>query len=336
MRCKGKEDIMKVLTVEEIAGFLKLMEAEFEVFAPIRLHDGTRSLGSLKEGSLALDGGRIPLKPTSVFFPQMERVFTREAGAEIQMASPGKKPILVVGFTAQDAECLEFIDRFFSENFRDDLYFQKRDGSVVIVLSGKCGENGEFLKIAGGNCDIELVCDGERYIALSYSEKGKELVKRMTASSEVDNVESLKKMSDALPTEDRDTLLKASELILAEKVPDSFWAEVGDRCIACTSCNYACPTCTCFEVYDRVYKDTTVRERMWDSCQLDGFMREASGHNPMGTEGARTRRRIHHKLAADVTRWGHITCFLCGRCGDVCPTGIGIKSVCQMIVERYS
>lgn len=325
---------MKKLTMEEIENYLTLMEAEFDVLAPIQLHDGTRCLGNLKEGSLALKGGKIPLKPTSVFFPQMERVFTRESGKEIQMPLSGKKPILVVGFTAEDADCLEFIDKFFSENFRDDLYFQKREGSVVVVLSGKCGLNGEFLKIAGGKCDIELVCDGERYIVFAYSDKGKELEKRITASGEVDNIESLKQFSDKLPQDDLKMIQQASELILAEKVPDEFWAEIADRCIACTSCNYACPTCTCFEVYDRVYKDTTVRERMWDSCQLDGFMREASGHNPMGTEGSRTRRRIHHKLAADVTRWGHITCFFCGRCDDVCPTNIGIKSVSRMIMER--
>jgi L-lactate utilization protein LutB len=64
-------------------------------------------------------------------------------------------------------------------------------------------------------------------------------------------------------------------------------------------------------------------------------MREASGHNPMGEERVRTHRRIHHKLAADVKRWGHITCYLCGRCDRVCPTGIGIVAVCREMVEEY-
>ena len=64
-------------------------------------------------------------------------------------------------------------------------------------------------------------------------------------------------------------------------------------------------------------------------------MREASGHNPMGQERLRTHRRIHHKLAADVKRWGHITCYLCGRCDRVCPTGIGIVAVCREMVEEF-
>ncbi|MRR39590.1 hypothetical protein EG829_34055, partial [bacterium] len=83
------------------------------------------------------------------------------------------------------------------------------------------------------------------------------------------------------------------------------------------------------------YAERVERSRMWDSCQLDGFMREASGHNPLGTEALRTRRRIHHKLAADPERWGEISCFLCGRCDAVCPTGIGIFAVARELVARY-
>ena len=118
-------------------------------------------------------------------------------------------------------------------------------------------------------------------------------------------------------------------------VPDSFWAEIGDRCIACTGCNLACPTCTCFGMQDWRSSREVERSRMWDSCQLDGFMREASGHNPLGTEALRTRRRIHHKLAADPVRWGEISCFVCGRCDDVCPTGIGIVAVARELVARF-
>jgi formate hydrogenlyase subunit 6/NADH:ubiquinone oxidoreductase subunit I len=135
---------------------------------------------------------------------------------------------------------------------------------------------------------------------------------------------------------DLELITKASELLLQNKVPESFWESISKRCIACCSCNFTCPTCTCFDVWDRKFPDSIERVRTWDSCQLDGFMREASRHNPMGTEESRTRRRIHHKLAADVERWGFKTCFLCGRCDDSCPTGIGIKSVCREMVAACS
>ncbi|MBN2207799.1 MAG: 4Fe-4S dicluster domain-containing protein [Candidatus Coatesbacteria bacterium] len=331
---------MKKATAQELKTFFESLSAEFDLRVPVRLHDGTRVLGSLSEGPLALEGGKIPQKPTSVFFPQFDEVFVAESSGELAMAQPPAKPIMLVGMTAEDLDCLEFIDKFFAENFRDDIYFNKRDGAVVVGISGRCGKDGEFMKIAGGKCDIELISDGECcFIVHPYTEKGKELIGRLK-SCECGcggvKMEQLKEESDGLPTDDEKTIDKASELIRAGRVPDEFWSEIATRCIACTGCNLACPTCTCFEVYDRERDGKMVRQRGWDSCQLDGFQREASGHNPAGKQLQRTYRRIHHKLAADVERWGHRTCMLCGRCDEVCPTDIGMKSVCGEIVKRYS
>jgi sulfhydrogenase subunit beta (sulfur reductase) len=328
---------MKAVTSEQFQDFLQGLAAQYDVRVPIALADGTRTLGGLGEGPLALRGGAIPGKPTSIFFPQFETELTYRQG-EIQIQQPPAKPLLAVGFTAQDLDCLEFIDCFFSENFRDDVYFNKRDGAVVVGLSGRCGPDGEFLKIAGGKCDFELVCDGQRFLVVPYTATGKRLCQTIANGAE-GSLDALREESDALSTDFADLVQRASQLINQEKVPEEFWQQIGDRCIACTACNLACPTCTCFDVYDwkcgRAPSGWVERQRLWDSCQLGGFMREASGHNPLGTEALRTRRRIHHKLAADPQRWGVITCFLCGRCDKVCPTGIGMEAVAAEIVRRF-
>ena len=327
---------MNVLTEQQLEAFFKSVESNYDVRVPIKLHDGTRTLGKLGEGPLALAGGVIPTKITNVFFPQIETVLTIGPDG-LEMQEPPAKPLLVVGFTAQDADCLEFIDRFYSENYRDDIYFNKRESAVIVCVSGRCGADGEFLKIAGEKCDMELICDGRKYLVAAYTKAGKSLVKKAPINERASDktFEKLQTESDALATDDLELIQAASKLLLDDKVPDEFWQGISDRCIACTSCNLSCPTCTCFEVFDRKAEGGIQRRRMWDSCQLDGFMREASGHNPMGEEKIRTRRRIHHKLAADVTRWGHLTCYLCGRCDLVCPTGIGIKAVCGEMVEQY-
>ena len=327
---------MKAYTAKELDAFLTSLISEYDVRVPVEASDGTRVLGRPGDGQLALAGGAVSTKPTAVFFPHFEKVFTQHDD-QLDIQKPVEKPILVVGYTAEDAESLEFIDRFYSENFRDDIYFNKRDRSVVVVVSGRCGKDGEFLKIAGGKCDLELVYDGERFVAVPYSKTGKALAAKIEGGEAVDDdvLEGLRRESDALPTDDEELLRRASKLLQKDKVPDEFWEAISDRCIACTSCNLVCPTCTCFEVFDRVKVSEVERNRMWDSCQLGGFMREASGHNPMGKEFQRTRRRIHHKLAADVTRWETISCFLCGRCDEACPTGIGIKAVCREMVEKY-
>ena len=327
---------MKSCTAEELHAFLKALTADYDVRVPVEADDGTRVLGRPDDGPPALAGGALAAKPTAVFFPHFDEVLTHDRD-RLDVQKPVEKPILVVGFTAQDADCLEFIDRFYSENFRDDIYFNKRDGSVVAVVSGRCGKDGAFLKIAGGKCDLEFICEGERFLVATYSKAGKGLAAKLNGGEAVAQgvLETLRKESDALPTDDDELLRCASKLLLADKVPDAFWDAISDRCIACTGCNLVCPTCTCFEVFDRTGGTTVRRYREWDSCQLEGFMREASGHNPMGKQFQRTRRRIHHKLAADVTRWDTLSCFLCGRCDDVCPTGIGIKAVCREMVEKY-
>jgi len=267
-----------------------------------------------------------------MFFPQMDVILSLK-GSSIEAPAPPEKPLLVAGFTAADLDCLAFIDRFYSENYRDTVYFSKRENAATVGVTGRCGKDGRTLKTTSGNCDLELICDGQGYLLIAHSETGKTLAQGVQGADVPDG--SL----DAIAVEDgngadRALLEKASKLLLEDKVPDAFWERLANRCIACTTCNLVCPTCTCFDVFDRKADDRDERWRMWDSCQLDGFMREASGHNPMAKEATRTRRRIHHKLGADPRRWGQITCMLCGRCDDACPTGIGIKAVCREMVEQ--
>ncbi len=327
---------MKALPLNRLSHFLQGLEADYDLRVPLRLADGTRALGRPADGPLAISGGRLPRKPTEVFFPQHELVFSAAAEGGIEVAPAPEKPLCVLGFTAQDLDCLEFIDRFFAAHFRDDLYFRKREQAVVMGISGYCGERGEMMRIAGGKCDLELIGADETFLVAAYSQRGKELAAGIDGVAAEAALGELQRASDALPRADERMLQQASALIRADRVPDSFWVQIADRCIACTGCNLTCPTCTCYGVQDWTYPDRVERSRMWDSCQLDGFMREASGHNPLGTEALRTRRRIHHKLAADLQRWGHLTCFLCGRCDAACPTGIGIRAVAGEIVARFA
>ncbi|MCL5261165.1 MAG: 4Fe-4S dicluster domain-containing protein [Gammaproteobacteria bacterium] len=327
---------MKAYTENELHTFFKSLTADYSVQVPVKLHDGTRTLGELDSGDLTLAGGALPMRPTSVFAPYQEVVLTfKEKKTETTKET---WPIFVVGFTAEDADCLEYIDKFYSKNYVDFPYFNKRQNAVVVCVTGKCGAAGELLKIANGKCDFELIALGNgEYIPVAYSDPGKNLVAKISGGKEVssDTLDKLKSAAEKLSQEDTEMLQKVSALILANKVPDEFWQTISDRCISCTACTLCCPTCTCFDVFDRksLLHKNIERVRLRDSCLLDGFMREASGHNPMAKESQRTRRRIHHKLAADVKRNGVITCFLCGRCDKVCPSNIGIKSVCRELLK---
>jgi len=325
---------MKTFSQIELKSSLKSLESDYDVRVPVVLHDGTRSLGSINSGELLLSGGCLPTKPVSLFFPQTDKIMTIE-DETINMQSALEKPLFIVGFTAEDADCLEFTDKFFSSENYDNIYFNKRNKAIIGVIAGRCGKDGEIMKLSSGNCDFELVCDGEKYIAVGHSQAGKSIVQKFTGGIEVENTvyKNLKKETENSSADNKKIIEKASKLLLDDMVPEQFWQNIASRCIACTACNMVCPTCTCFDVFDVKRNESIERYRMWDSCQLDGFMREASGNNPMNEEHIRTRRRIHHKLAADVLHWGTITCFLCGRCGSVCPSNIGMLSVCREMIE---
>lgn len=325
---------MRVLDSGQFDQFVAALAARWELRLPILLPDGTRVIGSPDDGPLAMHGGAVTGNPASAFFPQQGTIFTVDNGM-LKEPNPPERPLFIIGFTPRDLACLRFIDRFFADGYRDNIYFRQRQGAVVAGVSGLCGLNGEMIPPVGGNCDLEFFWDGGSWLVIAYSEAGIEITEELPDSPTPETVKMYEVGAATLPGENEKLLLRASELLRSDLVPDSFWAETADRCIACTGCNLVCPTCTCFGVQDWRSAGQVERSRMWDSCQLDGFMREASGHNPLGSEALRIRRRIHHKLAADPEKWGEISCFLCGRCDTVCPTGIGIVAVVREMVARF-
>jgi sulfhydrogenase subunit beta (sulfur reductase) len=328
---------MKVLPGLALERFFAALADRYQVLVPLRLHDGTRALGPLGTAPLSLVGGPLPRKPSEAFFPQLGTVFRCDRAGEAQYPPALEKPLLVAGFTARDLACQRFTDRFFADGYRDDLYFARRRQALLVGVAGRCGAQGTLLPIAGGDCDLELICLGDDWLLAHYTPIAAEYCAQLpqSASAHGRQLAELRRELAALPQPEATLVEHASALLRQERVPDEFWREVGERCIACSGCNLVCPTCTCFAVQDLPEGEGVERQRLWDSCQLDGFAREAGGHNPLGNEGLRSRRRIHHKLVADLRRWGELGCFLCGRCDAACPTGIGMVAVAREMVERY-
>jgi formate hydrogenlyase subunit 6/NADH:ubiquinone oxidoreductase subunit I len=114
----------------------------------------------------------------------------------------------------------------------------------------------------------------------------------------------------------------------AAAIRDEEWQALGPACLACTGCTSVCPTCSCFTVVDERHGEGGARARVWDSCLLEGFQREASGHSPAPRAGDRVRRFWHHKLSREFAGSdGRIGCVGCGRCDVTCPGSIGALRV---------
>ncbi|PLX94865.1 MAG: hypothetical protein C0619_01895 [Desulfuromonas sp.] len=326
---------MKHMQRAELDSLLTHVAQSYRLLVPQRLEDGTRLLRPWGEGELVLSGEPVQRKPTEYFLPQLDPLLKIDTAGGVQLATVPETPLCLFGLNRADLQCLGFVDRFCAFPPQDDAYAVKRQNGLLIGLTGYCGPDGQLLPLTDGRCDIELIALADGWLAQAFTDIGSALLAEFN-DIDPETLGTIRSLSEKRIAEERATLEQAARIVQQELVPDDFWREIGDRCILCSGCNLVCPTCTCFCVQDRTDQGGTERSRVWDSCQFDGFMREASGHNPLGSEALRTRRRIHHKLAADVERWGEISCFLCGRCDKTCPTGIGIQAVAAEIVKRFS
>ncbi len=326
--------MLKHLQRCDLDRILTTIATNYRLLVPQLLADGTKHLAPWGSGELSLDGEPLQRKPTASFFPQQEKLLTIDSAGTVKSPEPAEQPLALFGLNCFDLNGITFLDRFFNSPPADDIYLRRRTDALLIALTGYAGPQQQLLPLTAGNCDLELISSGDSWLALAHSATGQQLIVSLP-DADSGLLQSLRVEGEKLISPSQGLLQSAAQLLQDDQVPDSFWAEIADRCILCTGCNLVCPTCNCFCVQDRTCTEGTTRSRVWDSCQLDAFMREASGHNPLGTEALRTRRRLHHKLVADPERWGEFGCVLCGRCDRVCPTGIGMFAVAEELVRRY-
>jgi NAD(P)H-flavin reductase/NAD-dependent dihydropyrimidine dehydrogenase PreA subunit len=127
-------------------------------------------------------------------------------------------------------------------------------------------------------------------------------------------------IGDPVPTEGLAERLRA--------VPDHRrWAEIAERCLACTNCTLVCPTCFCTSVTTTSDLDGTVgtTERTWDSCFTLGFGRIAGDANFRPRVEDRYRQWLTHKFSSWWDQFGSSGCVGCGRCITWCPVGIDVR-----------
>lgn len=116
---------------------------------------------------------------------------------------------------------------------------------------------------------------------------------------------------------------------LSDVIDSDIWEEYNTRCIGCGSCNFVCPTCSCFTTQDISYdnnKTNGERKRVMASCMVDGFSTMAGGHNFREKHGERMRFKLMHKVNDFHKRFGYDMCVGCGRCDDVCPELISFSA----------
>jgi sulfhydrogenase subunit beta (sulfur reductase) len=310
-------------------------QAKRSMFAFAPLTDPADPVGS---GELRLDYNTSILSPKTVLQPPHEELATFHLGETPSVESNVEaRPAVIFGVHTCDLRAIQLLDRVFTVDYPDTHYIARREQTLIVSLEclQPCDEN-SFCKDMGtleadGGYDLHLTDIGDAYAVHVGTEKGAAL---------------LDKYADARPATDGD--IKQLQAVLGAKWPrfknhlefdagelpallatayeHPLWEELGERCLACGSCTNVCPTCYCFNVTDTISLDLSksVRERNWDSCQLDEFARVADGHNFRQARAARQRHRFLRKGKYIYEQQGMLGCVGCGRCIRTCLTHINI------------
>jgi len=337
---------MKALPKAHVKEVLAAWSKAHRVFAPVRKDQGDVLFDRFDAASFTLDYRKPPLPPKSAYLPHNEAIYQVDEGGYRQVLSA--EPTVLFGIRACDAAGIAQSTHFMGRD-RDDLYYRRKAELTFRIVAACAGPQNETCfcttmrsgPFAKSGFDLQLYDDGDRFLIEVGSARGADLLEG-PLFQEVKDAQGgrkiaafRKKAADAVSPAPQ--VVAAMERLKAGGGKEEVWDRLGNKCITCGGCAFVCPTCTCFNVYDQVRSPGSgLRLRAWDACLYGGFTREASGHNPRGTQPLRLKRRHEHKLLyyneSDVGE-ALCGCVGCGRCSDFCPVHIGTLEITSAIAE---
>ncbi|MBU2227564.1 MAG: 4Fe-4S dicluster domain-containing protein [Proteobacteria bacterium] len=336
----------RVIRKETLAGIVGELAGKMRVCAPMKAEDEVLFR--------VLEAGEKPLiefanaknAPKNFLFPRTETLlkFTR-TGKGMVFAGDQKDggETLLFGVRPCDARSFTLLDMLFDqEKYRDPYYLDKREKATVVALGcvrppyTTC-----FCTSVGGaplsseGVDILLTDLGEAYLAEFLTPKGEALREAFGGTPAGEAEEKQKETIATQAAEEIRSRIPAREIkpILDARFEDPFWNTLHQKCLACGTCTYLCPTCHCFDISDEVKRADGIRIRNWDSCMFPMFTKETLGHNPRPSQKERWRQRVMHKFRYYVDNFGAIACVGCGRCVMACPVNLDIRKVVADIAK---
>ena len=329
--------------VEHLRDWLALRN---DVFQPVDNGLGNGSWEAIAHGEVAhFDPQLRPLvSPKSMFFSEQESLFVFDSET-FATTKPKHGSQVLFGVKACDLVAIAYQDK----HFQQDPYYQARRQKTLLVgidCSAPC-ENGFCRSVNAGpqvndnSADLILTPmptiggDMQGWWLICSSNSGRAAVSGMDLRPAESSWKSWREMSrrhSEAGFKSDTHIVNGIQRINARAVPDEHWQRFAHQCISCSGCSQICPTCSCYTTRDLKEDDKYRRQRVWDSCQLEGFQKEASGANPSAQAGRRMYRFWYHKFSEDIAlKMGRYGCTGCGRCETVCPGSVGVHSIMEKI-----
>jgi ferredoxin len=338
----------KILLKDNIGKLYSELEKEYKFYAPTKVKGNIAfsRISNVEEIELEFLNSKVP--PKDVLFPQKETIFEYKYEGKdviIEERKDLEDKLLIFGVRPCDAYSFKLLEDFFAfGDFQDEVFLKKRESSTIIGIGCNNPRQSCFCTSVGGHpfqkesTDVFLSDLGDKYLVEAVSEKGKNLVKKLSWLSDAKKADIDKSKELAKQAEDSFTTKFNFDLVtkvLDENFEHPVWQEISESCIGCSSCTFLCPTCTCFDVIDEndEYNNRGRRIRIWDTCQSCLYTLETSGHNPRPEKIQRCRNRIMHKFSYYPSNYDCVGCVGCGRCISACPVNNELRLIIDKILE---
>lgn len=350
--------IMFIINKNDVLMIASKLSEEYAVYGPFHEKETGQVFFDKAESIDDIDlTAPIPsIPPKHTLFPQLDRLMTytydrNTHKAEIKRISK-LKPKALFGLRSCDLEGIRCLDRFFmGQEFTDEIYLEHRKKMFIVsntcVAPFKqcfcaCTDSGPAAK---EGYDINLTLLGGNYLVETGSEKGEELVKKLSlkkadaglAKEKKKAVDKSLSLFEDIATENKAWISRVMNRMTTGFTKEGVWEYIGDQCFECGACSFVCPTCSCFNVEDINCKDCTERVRSWDSCSYEGYTKMAGEHNPRRPVEDRRNKRFFCKLSySQSKKYLRPGCVGCGRCQWVCPGNIGLPNTVTYIRKEIT